>query len=970
MKQIILLLLICFSNEVLCQEKQDSLHQIVYQLESLGKYHYNEGNNSVAIDLLTQSLSIKKNIFGEEHPTYANTLVELAKVYIECRKYSLAINYMLKAIDIQKRTLGLKHVDYIKSEMTLASLYSSMGLFDKSIPLASEATKIYKEEYGATNNYYADLLGNYSTFIYDAGDYSGSAQLCKEAIEIYKYNGKTESEEYATLLINFAKCKSMVGYDIEAIKLAEKAANIYYRICGKNHHSYAVTLNCLAVFYSSLGDYKKAISYETQAMNIFKKLYGNRHYYYANSLQNLSSYYLDMGDYKNSFQFVNESIEIIEKEYGKDNNFYASAVDALSDHWQRMNNYTKALCYEEEVLKVLKKTIGTNHPSYAHSLKKIAKYYSELGDNRKAYDICKETIIIVENVYGRNSLYYADILDDLSYYCYSLGIFNESVLCKNKAIDYFKTYISRNFIDMTYDQRSLIWEMINTKFIYYPGLAFRTRSADIIPKIYNSTLFTKGLLLNTDRQIKKYIQVIGSYELDEKYSNYLSCKNIYNRQMNIPISDRCFNLDSLYKEIQIKENVIIQELKKNGDYTTKLDYCWEDIIKKLNPEDISIEFLSFPIQNDSIMYVALTLRKDSESPKMTILFEDKQLKQSSDTAYYQCKDMTDLVWKPLLPELQGIKNIYFSPSGALYNIGIEYLPGMENYNIYRLSSTRELVTSKKIEKKNLAVLYGGLDYDARFDKSATGKNPTMLDEVIKERANVRGMGLRGGKEYLKHTKEEVNIIGKELNNANWECVLDTAAMGTEESFKALSGRKVGCLHISTHGFYYNKEDADNARYKFMLIDNNMVSDEDRTLTRSGLVMSGANHILEDEVLPVNVEDGILTAKEIADIDLRGLDLVVLSACQTGLGDIAQGEGVFGLQRGFKKAGANSILMSLWEVDDKATQIMMTQFYRNLLSGQSKRQSLLSAQKYLRKVDSGRYDEPKYWAAFILLDGIN
>jgi CHAT domain-containing protein len=128
--------------------------------------------------------------------------------------------------------------------------------------------------------------------------------------------------------------------------------------------------------------------------------------------------------------------------------------------------------------------------------------------------------------------------------------------------------------------------------------------------------------------------------------------------------------------------------------------------------------------------------------------------------------------------------------------------------------------------------------------------------------------------------------------------------------------------------------------------------------------------LEGDTLPDNVEDGILTAKEIADVDLRGLDLVVLSACQTGLGDISQGEGVFGLQRGFKKAGANSILMSLWEVNDEATQILMTQFYKNLVSGQSKRQSLHYAQKYLREYNNGRYHEPKYWAAFILLDAIN
>ena len=262
---------------------------------------------------------------------------------------------------------------------------------------------------------------------------------------------------------------------------------------------------------------------------------------------------------------------------------------------------------------------------------------------------------------------------------------------------------------------------------------------------------------------------------------------------------------------------------------------WKDIQHHLAPNDIALEFLSFPTNNDSIVYVALSLRKDSEYPKMITLFEGKQLTGFQDSLHYQCKEMTDLVWKPLKTELEGIKNIYFSPSGALYNIGIEYLPGMEDYNIYRLSSTRELVTGRKTETKNRAVLYGGLNYDAEFDKSVTEKSLAMLDEAFKERANVRGMGLRGGKEYLKHTKEEVDIIGEELSKANWKCVIDSAAMGTEESFKALSGRKIGCLHISTHGFYYNKEDADNARYKFMLIDNCMVSAEDKALTRSGLV---------------------------------------------------------------------------------------------------------------------------------------
>ena len=176
--------------------------------------------------------------------------------------------------------------------------------------------------------------------------------------------------------------------------------------------------------------------------------------------------------------------------------------------------------------------------------------------------------------------------------------------------------------------------------------------------------------------------------------------------------------------------------------------------------------------------------------------------------------------------------------------------------------------------------------------------------------------------------------------------------------------------------------------------------EDKALTRSGLLLSGANIALQGKPLPEGIEDGILTAKELAELDLRGVDLVVLSACQTGLGEIA-GDGVFGLQRGFKKAGANTLLMSLWKVDDNATRLLMTQFYKNLFAGKSKFESLRDAQKYVRDYEVNvetasdkqwkslarqkknqskkqtskkvkkikKYKDPYYWAGFILLDAI-
>ena len=175
--------------------------------------------------------------------------------------------------------------------------------------------------------------------------------------------------------------------------------------------------------------------------------------------------------------------------------------------------------------------------------------------------------------------------------------------------------------------------------------------------------------------------------------------------------------------------------------------------------------------------------------------------------------------------------------------------------------------------------------------------------------------------------------------------------------------------------YINQEDLDiwnqTNDYDFIEFlgnDKNPVK-EDIALTHSFLVMSGGNENVYRDSLLNRENDGILTAKDISQLNLKGLDLVVLSACETALGDVYN-DGIYGLQRGFKKAGANTILMSLNKVDDEATRILMVEFYRNLMNGKTKRQSLQEAQRYLRKVDNGKYNDPKYWASFIMLDGLN
>ena len=222
---------------------------------------------------------------------------------------------------------------------------------------------------------------------------------------------------------------------------------------------------------------------------------------------------------------------------------------------------------------------------------------------------------------------------------------------------------------------------------------------------------------------------------------------------------------------------------------------------------------------------------------------------------------------------------------------------------------------------------------------------------------------RKGWEYLPGTLEEVNRISAIITDERIRCDVYTSGKGNEESFKALSGGNFTILHLATHGFYMTESQAEkNCFYTSNPWTNTYFSNEVSPLKRSGLLLAGGNKAWKGEPVPDGVEDGVLTAEEISSLDLRSCDVVVLSACETGLGEITD-EGVYGLQRAFKNAGVKSIIMSLWEVDDDATSFMMQSFYQNLLNGMNKRDAFESAQKEVKK----KYSDPRYWAAFIMLD---
>ena len=356
---------------------------------------------------------------------------------------------------------------------------------------------------------------------------------------------------------------------------------------------------------------------------------------------------------------------------------------------------------------------------------------------------------------------------------------------------------------------------------------------------------------------------------------------------------------------------------------------------------------------------------------------------------YTTRELSKLIWGKLAPELDGVKNIYFSPSGLLHTIAIESMPHWENpgkmmgdlYNIYRLSSTRELAIKRNTVESSGAVLYGGIDYVCNIQNKENNRQynhetKKVSKNSLRKHTRCADFGLRDDTRlnFLMESLIEIDNI-KNVLGSDAEKV--TACDATESSFKNLSRKKKKYIHIATHGFYWIDSIARQKNVRFLQLDNFHKDTEDMAMTRTGLFFSGAQHIFDSsEEFPDSIDDGVLTAQEISNLDLRGLDLVVLSACKTGLGDIVGSEGVFGLQRGFKKAGAQSIIMSLWPVDDKATRYMMEGFYKALKSGKSKQEAFHIAQDKVKEIYGNFKDEKHkkpttrpHWAAFILLDAV-
>lgn len=535
--------------------------------------------------------------------------------------------------------------------------------------------------------------------------------------------------------------------------------------------------------------------------------------------------------------------------------------------------------------------------------------------------------------------------------------------------------ISSNFSFLSQEEKYNYYSHFENYLPFLNLMLYESGDENQYGHIYDNILTTKGLLLRASNGIKEAIIQSGDEELIGSYDKMITL-----RQQIQTERDSTLRID-IANEIELLDKKLSRSAADYGAFAKFNSINWKDVHANLNSDDIAIEFYNIPIiqRHDTIQkmngeprYCAVILKDSYQYPKIVPLCKESELAELDEDSPYCTDVLNRLIWQPLEPELKGIKNIYFSADRELHQIGIEYAQLKDGskinnrFNMYRLSSTRLLAETYKKNKPQNAILYGGLLYDIEPEQLiAESRNGEFRSEKTSRTVDLSNF--RYGVKYLPGTKMEVEDICKRFISKNTECDIITDIAGTEESFKSLTLKNIGIIHLATHGFYWSEEDAEERSYVNFLsnMNNKTQNFEDRALLRSGLFFSGANIGLAGGKLPDDVEDGVLTAKELSVMNLGNVDMVVMSACQSGLGETS-GEGVFGLQRGFKLAGANTLLMSLWKVDDEATRILMTEFYKNYLSGKTKRESLQLAQQTLRLT----HPEPEYWASFILLDALN
>ncbi len=950
-------------------EKQQGLQSTRYLvvLNRTGIVQSQAGNWIAAETAFREAVALLKklnNIPEAEKCILINGLGE-----IEWRKGNYFKADSLYESVIRPYDSGVKNKDryFAAAVNNLAVSKQSQGHFNESLALIRRSAATTRKLYGASSLAYGSALENGALLRLKLGNLAAAKAEIDSAIQIYAAAAGKESVDYAYGLMSLGRYCQVTGDYTQAEPYLKNAREIIRAKKGDQSPEYAAVQNSLSLLYQTLGNYRDAEVALKESKGIIEKTRGNTNEEYATVIQNLATLYQQEGSYERSEPLLKEALEIDRKVLGENHPHYSTTLQNLATLYQKMGKQEEAQLMLEKVLQATSRQFGTKHPSYITTLSNLAALYQDRGNYTLAESTWKQSVALRKEVLGEDHPDYARSLYGLAGVYHAQGQWAKAKPYYEPVVDKYQKQILEFFPTLSEKEKSAFYAKIKPVFEAYQDFfvqylfAFPAEREVTLGKLYDLQLTTKAILLNATNKVRARILASGNEALKASFREWLNTKEQMVRYYNASQEERN-KLGIDMNSLEAKANDLEKQLSTQSDafksQFEKETVSWKDVRSSLMEDEVAIEILRIKRKytKDSVYYVGLSLKKSSQAPEMILwkygaLLEGRKFKYHRNTIKYHVNDTVSFTyfWKPIEEKIKPGATVYLSCDGVFNKVNFNSLYEantrhfvIDDYRLRQVSNTRELIGRKSIAKTsaNTANLFGFADFNL-------GAADVVSHST--KRSLARSLGFDAENiPVLPATEREVDEIEKLLKSSTWKANNYKRSAATEENLKKSDNPKV--IHIATHGFFLSDLDLSDSE------DSELASNP---LFRSGVLLAGAGI---DRDASQSVEDGVLTAYEAMNLNLDQTELVVLSACETGLGEVRNGEGVYGLQRSFLVAGANTVLMSLWQVDDVATQELMNAFYAFWLSGTDKHEAFRKAQLQMKE----KYQIPYFWGAFVLI----
>ncbi len=963
-------------------------------LNNVAEIYSKTGDYKKALPLQERALAINEKALGADSPKTATSLNNLAQVYLAMGNYLKSQQLHERALTIAEKALGPDHPDVAGSLNNLAVVCSTMGEYAKAMQFHNRALAIHEETYGSENPILSASLNNIANIYQSMGDYTKALPLLERALAIKEKALGPEHPDTGLSLNNLAGFYQAMGDYTQAQLFYERALLIREKALGPEHPDTGMSLNNLGGFYQSMGDYTQALLFYERALSIREKALGPEHPDMASSLNNLAELYRAMGDYSKALPLSERALAIKEKAHGPNHPDIALSLNNLGLLYGSMGDYSKVLPHYERALAIKEQALGPDHPDVARSLHNLAGYYCSKGNFTTALPIYDRALAILEKSLGpehpdvaQNLNNLASLYESMGNYSLALPLHERALAINEKALGPKNPQTAvclGNLADLKYKMGSLSearfhadrhitakqselqtilaqdegtrlsWQSVNQSF-WLACLLEPDAITDMVLRM-------KGVVLDSlveDRSIALAAQ--SSSDGSE------SLKKI--TQLQARLSKLAFEpgqeeeVARIEGEIsQLQRDMAAKYLGRNLQRASAT-ITQEDITTTLGEGSALIDLFQFQdpklkgdewdclgaiimAANNNLEFVridgAKVIRQSIESLRQGIANGDAAcVKEETEL-------LSEKLWRPIAQKIpEGTNQLVISPDGDLNFLSFAALLSedgkflAESYDISYVGNARDLLRESNPNPPNRIRIFGNPIFDQ------------ATEPVEENRLAFRSMEVDVFGQIqlppLPGTEKECAEIQKIAANSGWDLETFTRDRADEKNIRGTS--KPGILHLATHGFYLNSYTPPIESTRGMSVIGVETSTTNKKgvdpMRASGIALTGAQSTLRswaERKAPDPENDGILTAEEVAALDLQGTWLVALSACETGVGEARSGEGVLGLRRSFMMAGAENLLMTLWPVSDHTTSEIMADFYSEALKTGNAPGSLAKVQR--------------------------